>query len=631
VKRLALVLAAILAIAFPAKVWAQVDAPSISASVDPKDIEVGEAFVVTFTITVDASGPSPTDPRLAVSDGIRASQPSVSTQTSISFMNGRMTRKSGITATWQAVATREGVFVLTPSASLNGKRVQANPALRIKVHAATPGGRRRPQPQQPNPFDPFGNPFGNPFSPFPKIPFDIPDPDPPQVPQADPELALDAPLDSRIFLRAVVDQKNPVVGEQVTLTVYLYTRALNLEASDPHEPSVPDFFVRDVLVQGTKPDARRVPINGVDWYVVTQWKKALFPLRAGDLDIGSMRMTFVEMRGRGGPGMTRESQPIKLHVTEPPLAGRPIGYQIGDVGSYTLSATVEPRTSEIGGAVAVNVTLNGVGNVPNAVRVPGSAAVEWLEPQLREDIELENGKVKGSRTFSYVVRPKKPGDVDLGEVTLPYWNPERKTYEVARAALGKVQVAPGKPSALAKDPGAPHDPWSSLPALRTDLASYPKARDPFTERPLYWAGLALGPVAVVAGSVGTRSLRRLRSWLTARRASHENGIDKALAQAREARKRDDRAALAAALERAMYLSIERATALKARALLLDQIPTALEERSVPRDLADEVRDLLSSIEATRFTPDAAPRAGDLADRVAGAVRRMNRLPAAARG
>ncbi len=80
----------------------------------------------------------------------------------------------------------------------------------------------------------------------------------------------------------------------------------------------------------------------------------------------------------------------------------------------------------------------------------------------------------------------------------------------------------------------------------------------------------------------------------------------------------------------MYLAIERATGLKARALMLDEIPAALEQRSVPRDLASEVRELLSSIEATRFTLEAAPKAGELSDKVIGAVRRMGRLPAVAR-
>jgi hypothetical protein len=60
---------------------------------------------------------------------------------------------------------------------------------------------------------------------------------------------------------------------------------------------------------------------------------------------------------------------------------------------------------------------------------------------------------------------------------------------------------------------------------------------------------------------------------------------------------------------------------------LDQIPAALEARSVPGDLASEVGELLRAIEATRFAPGDAPQAGELADRVAGVVRRMGRLPA----
>jgi len=621
-KRLLALFVVTATLAFSGALFAQTDTPTMSASAEPREVDVGEAFTVSLSATTDAGGPSPSDPRLALTDGLRAGTPSVSTQTQISFINGRMTRRSGITATWQVVAARAGVFVVTPSVTWNGKKLQAN-ALRITVHPATPGGRRRQAPQPtPNPFDPFGM--------FPKMPgfFDTPEPEVPQTAPVDPELSLDAPLDSRVFLRSVVDQKAPVVGEQVTLTIYVYSRVNSLELTDVHEPSVPDFFLRELMPQGTQAEPRLVAINGVAWRVQAILKKALFPLRAGDLEIGPMQAMFVGGRASGVSGV-RESQLLKVRATEPPLAGRPVGYQIGDVGFYSLSATVEPRTSEVGGAVAVTATLSGAGNVPNAIRVPASASVEWLEPQVRESIEVENGKIRGSRTFSYVVRPKTAGNVDLGDITLPYWNPERKAYEVARASLGKVQVAPAKTPPLAKDPSAPHDPWSSLGAARAELGSYPRAREPLTEKPFYWLGLIGGPFAVVAGSLGTKGLRRLRSRLAERRTSAQSGIDNALAQARDAKKREDPAALAAALERAVYLAIERATALKARALLLDDIPAALEERSIPGNLAAELRDLLRSIEATRFTPEAAPRAAELTDRVAGAVRRMGRLPAAA--
>ena len=150
-------LAALIAL-FPRELGAQSE-PSVNSSLQPNEVQVGEPFSVQLSVTTDASGPSASDPRLALPDGLRASQPSVSTQTSITFMNGRLSRKSGFTATWQVVATREGVYgIAAPSAAWNGRRVQGT-ALRVKVHAAgapgTPGTRRR-VPSTPNPFDPFG-------------------------------------------------------------------------------------------------------------------------------------------------------------------------------------------------------------------------------------------------------------------------------------------------------------------------------------------------------------------------------------------------------------------------------------------------------------------------------------------
>jgi hypothetical protein len=620
VTRLFVVLCAVLAVLFPAELRAQSE-PTISASLQPNDVEVGEPFTVQLNVTTDASGPSANDPRLVLPDGLRASQPSVSTQTQISFINGRLSRRSGFTATWQVVATREGVFgIASPTAAWNGRRVQAN-ALRVKVHAAgapgAPGSRRR-VPSTPNPFDPFGM--------FPRFPnfFDTPEQEaPPPETQGDPDIALDAPLDPKVFLRSVVDQRNPVVGEQVTLTIFIYQRIGMVEYTDAHEPSLPDFYRRELLQHGVEPETRRVTINGVGWLVKPIFKVALFPLRSGEIDIGPMQLTL-NSRTLGLQNAVRASQTIRLHVTEPPAAGRPVGYQLGDVGFYSLSATVDPRTTEVGGAIGVTIVLGGVGNVPNAIRVPQSSALEWLEPHVRENIEVENGKIRGSRTFTYVVRPKTAGSLDLGTVTLPYWSPDRKVYETARASLGKDEVAP-KAGAVNKDPTVTHDPWSTLGAPRADLRPFARPREPLTDKPFYWVGLFGLPVAVVVGSLGSRGMRRMRSGLAARRAGAERGIEKALSEARDAKKHGDRMVVAASLDRALYLAIERATGLRARALLLEEVPRALEEREVPADIATEVGSLLTSIEAFRFAPEGAPEAALLVDQAAAIIRRLGRL------
>jgi hypothetical protein len=613
VKRLLFICFAIAVALLPRAALAQ-SVPELSASLEPSDVEVGEPFNVVLSASADSSAPSVNDPRLALPGGVRASPPSISTQTQISFVNGRLTRKSGISATWQVVASREGVYVIgPPTVSFNGQRVGAN-ALRVTVHPAGSGvGRRRPN-RTPSPFDPFGM--------FPRLPGML---EPPTfgVPNepSDPALALDAAPDARVFLRSVVDQKAPVVGEQVTLTIYLYARN-PVEPTESHEPSVADFFRRDLLGPNTQEKPQSVLINGVSWRAQAIYKSALFPLRAGDLEIGPLQGTFI---GAGAVGpMVRESQPIRLRVNEPPSHGRPVGYQIGDVGNYALSATVEPRTAEVGGAIAVTITLGGVGNVPTAVRVPANASVEWLDPQVRENIDVENGKVRGSRTFAYVVRPKTAGTIELGAVTLPYWDPDRKLYDIARAALGKIVVAADRAEA-GKEPELPHDPWSALAAPRDQLGAFRRPREPLTDRPFYWFGLFGAPLAVVASSLGARGARRARRFFSARRKGKERGISEALSQARAAGKSGDGAAFAAQLERALYLAVERATDVKARGVLRGELSPELERRGVPNDLAAEVSALLSSLEALRFAPDGAAEQRDLGDRAVAAVRRLNRL------
>src|SRR5690606_25369981 len=124
--------------------------------------------------------------------------------------------------------------------------------------------------------------------------------------------------------------------------------------------------------------------------------------------------------------LLRESQPLEVVVVEPPLDGRPAGYRLGDVGRYTLSATVEPKRVRQCDAVSVVAKLEGSGNLPPTLVLPRQRGVEWLEPSTTESIDTDHGVLRGQRTFSYVVKLDRPGKVDLGELTLPYYDPDRR-------------------------------------------------------------------------------------------------------------------------------------------------------------------------------------------------------------
>jgi hypothetical protein len=628
---LVLAITALAALVLPvSRAAAQREPPQISASIDAAAVEVGEPFSISLNVTVQSGSPDPSDPRLALPPGMTQSAPSISSQTQISYANGRLSRRSGITATWRIVAGREGTFTIDgPSISYNGERLRSN-ALRITVSPAGASARSRSgagvgAPQSQNPFDPFGM--------FPRLPnlFDsVPLAEPSLPETSNPDLLLDAPLDQNIFLRAIAAPKSAVVGEQVSVSVYLYDRGGSIDMTESlHEPSAPDFFRRELVAPTAVPDPEQVTIAGTPWRARLLFQVALFPLRAGDLEIGAARATFVlggRARGARG-GQVRQTRPIIVHVTEPPMAGRPTGYEIGDVGAFSMSAAVDPRATEVGSAFAVNVTVSGTGNVPRSVRIPMKTALEWLDPQTRETFDADRGRIRGSRTFSYVVRPKSAGAIDLGDVTLPFWNPEKKSYDTARARLGTITVAPGATAAPGSEPPALHDQWSVIGAARPALGKFPTPRPVLTDRAGYWLALFAAPFAVISGSLIGRGVRRVRVRAEARKKSAARGVEQALEHARAAMKNDDAAVVASSLDRAVHVAIEAATGVRARGILLDDLPRALEDAGLAKDLSIDARDVLGAIEALRFMPASS---GSLADLVARAEKAVAALGKARR-
>ena len=361
------------------------------------------------------TGDSPTNPRLRAPPGFTVQGPSVSTSQQLSFANGHFEHRRGITATWIVVGTRPGRFVVGPATVEVGKGVAVGEPVNIEIVAQgsiprPPSSRRRGF------FDP-GNPF-DPFSMLQHLP------NMPGIDDLDDRPLIDAPPDApsdylvphapepMAFLRATVTPTEAIVGEQVTLNVYAYAARGPYDEVNSSEPSRADFLSQSIIDSSFKQPRYVVPIDAARWSVVKLRQIALFPLRAGTLTVGPMRLAF---RGPGYPetspggGLGRQSAPLTVVAVEPPLAGRPPGYELGDVGTYTLIAEVEPRRVEVGDAVSAKIRLEGTGNVPHHVKVPEENGVDWLDPTITEGVTPNDSVVGGYREFRYVVRLDRSG------------------------------------------------------------------------------------------------------------------------------------------------------------------------------------------------------------------------------
>ncbi len=580
-RRLAIiVLAIVITLLSHAQAWAA--APEMQTS-SSGTTEVGDDAEVTLQAL--SSGEMPTDPQVNA-PGLRLMGTSAMPSQQVMIINGVRSDHRALTVTFTLHATQVGSFTVTPSVKVDGVRYNA-PSTIIKVVAAG----TLPRQQQGggfNPFDPFGF-FGNdPLAQQPETPHLL----------VDPKLGLAAPRGATAFLHAVVDKSRAVVGEQVTLTIYLYldTEAREPDFTDAHEATSNDFVRKSLMKDdATSEDSGYAAVAG-HYYVVKVLRRfALFPLKTGDLEIGPMSLTLVP---RGG---VRESDKLSVMVTDPPLAGRPAGFGSGDVGRFALSADVDPRTTERGSAVSVNVTLAGTGNLPSELPVPVQAGVKWLEPEVREKMNVEGHRYGGTRTFSYVVHVDQEGDLDLGEIALPFYDADARKYDVARASLGIVHVTHSDAAPLEK--AAPAFP--ELPSVRRSLGGNKPRAQHLTDHAWSWPLLFAPPLSFVVVTATRRLRRRAREKAEARKHSPQALLrDKERAQ-QAALASDDAGAIDAATIRLIEAAVLAHLGKNLRAATGGALQRELENAGASAGLSHELKDLLASCEAARFAPDSA--------------------------
>ncbi len=628
--RLPLIALAVLWSSVAVVLWSSVaaaqSAPQIQVQLDQDTVGVGD--VVTVVMNATSADSMPDTPRLGSTPGFAVrGQNESPTQTHI-IMNGNRSDRYTLTVEWSLQAQRVGTYTVgPPSVALGGARF-AGQAFKLHVVAAGQAPPRRSRPSQIQ-----QSPFGlSPFDPWKMLVpgfdgLDQPAP-PPPTPTIDPKLSLDQPRGSGYFLHATVDKSAAVVGEQVTFSVYEYvdvTASVLDVDHDGREAQVPDFVKHPL-----QPDdqdavlAGYATAGGQTWMVRLVRRWALFPLKTGDLVIEPMRETM--SRPRALAGQPRTSEELHIHVTEPPLAGRPAGYALGDVGHFAIAAQVQPREVEAGGAVGVHVELSGTGNLPGTLTPAARQGVEWLAPEVHEDLgPAGHDLYGGKRSLDFVVRVNKTGNVDLGSLALPFWDPEQRHYAVARAALGTVHVTAAAGAAPGAETAEPILP--GLPPQRDTLQGAGEHRRFADDTEVFWiVGIGAWPFAFGVAFVGRVATRRVRSAWRGRRTSPATDLKERVALAHVACGGKDPRQADAAIARALEAATVVHAGVSVRAAVGREVIDRLERAGVAHEAAASVADLLRECEAARFSPDATDVVAvrDRWIRAQGAIRGMEK-------
>jgi hypothetical protein len=293
-------------------------------------------------------------------------------------------------------ATAPGTYEFAPAiAKVDGKLYRSQP-LTLVIH---PGGA-----------DASGTADG----------VDVPEP------TVGPELS-GAHYDDRAFLRTIVEPDEVYIGQQVNVTVYLYTRLrLAPQSVIPGKPSMDGFWVHDDPI--TSLQAQTVQVRGAQYQVYVLQRSAAFPQRSGELTLGPPTVTF----DVGGTSLfdpperlRREGVPVTIKVKPLPQPGPADAV----VGRYDVRAWLDRTTANTGDAVTLRVDASGVGNVQDLrIDLPPIPGVRALQPAIRDQQQFQNGKLSGTRSWEWILIAQAPGEHTVPPIELDYFDPTVQRY-----------------------------------------------------------------------------------------------------------------------------------------------------------------------------------------------------------
>jgi hypothetical protein len=316
-----------------------------------------------------------------------------------------------------------------------------------------------------------------------------------------------APPEPKLFLRAEAAPKNPYVGQQVLYSLVLFTQA-DIGAVSPDK--MPDFegLWSVEIEQPRQPKSVMTEVQDERYGRVVLLQKALFPLRPGELRLDPVEARLVAkipdyswmgVVGSYDKEFSLTSNAITLDVQ--PIPDAPPAFR-GAVGAFELSSKLEPAEIEVDQAATLTLTLAGRGHVDGLAEpeLPALEGIRVFPPQRSGGDRAVGTTIHGSKTWTYVLVPERPGVWEIPLSGYPYFDPQlaqHKTTEsqtnvlVARASKAPVDDAPK----VTTHPEAVAQATDSNPALQ-DAA------------PRKWSPWLMAALALILGGLLIPAVKR---------------------------------------------------------------------------------------------------------------------------
>lgn len=316
------------------------------------------------------------------------------------------------------------------------------------------------------------------------------------------------------FIHLDIDKKEAYVGEQITVSWYLYTRGQILGLDRLKFPDLKGFWkeiIEEVPALNFKPEV----LNGVMYRKALLASHALFPIREGVSVVDEYKVKATVQLPSGAFGglvygepysYQRSSDRVEIKVKELPKAGQPSNFS-GAVGSFNVTASIGDPRVPLNQPFALKLRFEGQGNAKliDLPEISWPQGVEYFD-QKSEARFFKNGR--SFREFEVLLIPRQPGEMVIPPVEFAFFDPANGQYYSRQTQAVKIfvdgQLAVDSSAEAALNPpegGGKIKPTPALPALKAELSESQHNRQDV------WTILSLISILLSLGFLGYTSYR----------------------------------------------------------------------------------------------------------------------------
>jgi hypothetical protein len=431
---------------------------------------------------------------------------------------------------------------------------------------------------------------------------------------------------SAAFLRAVADKRRAFVGEQVTVTWYLYLAEPQSNFQPLTQPKSDGFWMEEI--PSTNPQGRLAFTDQVEggqhYQVAVVLQRALFPLAPGKLTVTGMeaQVARADFFGRAVHPRRLKSEPLTIEAVALPHDGQPAGFPAGNVGQFTLDVGVDRTAVAVGDAVTLMMTVRGTGNLRNVVLPALPTLPGWKGYEPKTNVALESGAVvQGNRTLEWLIRPEQPGKTTIPALVLASFDPAAKRYveasskpieivvsgEATGASIGSVGSSGPPGAAGTPAPGAENVIAVEIRPIRVRATPGRSVGASFLHGAGFKITLVTPPLAFVAFAfVGRMRDRLSRDAQRTSRRRLRSIARRRLRAAAEHRDAGRAAAFYVEIERVLRETLSEKLRVPVGGLRLEELGDVLRARGLPADDVTRVLSVLEACDEARFSPGGEP-------------------------